>query len=233
MHAIVLTTLLAFSEALFTVPVPMRLSELQGLASNVTVKTSIGTGTAMSLAQVFEDQESRRLLNAGATAPVHLSVLPRTVVRQETTATALPAGASAAPAATPLPEPAPSVVATVEGHYRPGEITAWVRLIGGEFDECATRLPNCTRIDLERDGGPMWQLGAATAVAKKGYTIEGWDYTPDCGAFRLQYEMLKPDKYGVTHIKFQLRKMPTWPEPQPADCKMTIYAVPVTASAKP
>jgi hypothetical protein len=156
--------------------------------------------------------------------------LPRPVVRQETAESGTSGGA-ASPAPAPAPVPSPIPVATLEGHYRPGEVSAFVRLYDGNFAECTSRLPNCTRIDLERDGGPQWQLGNATVVAKKGYMVEGFDYSgPECGAFRLAYQLLKPDQHGVAHIHFELRKMPTWPEPQSADCRMTITQVPITAA---
>jgi len=233
-HPVVVSTILAFGQALFNVPLPLYLSELQTLPDNVTVITQLGNGKATSLAQVFEDQESRRLLALRSTETQHLSLLPRQVVRQETAESAAP-GATAAAAASPVPVapvPSPIPVATLEGHYRPGEISAFVRLSPqGEFSECNGRQPNCERIDLERDGGPQWQLGRATVIAKKGYTVEGFDYSgPECGAFRLAYELLKPDKNGVQYIHFELRKTPTWPEPQAADCRMTVTQVPIPAS---
>jgi hypothetical protein len=232
MHAVLLSTLLAFSQAAFTVPVPMNYSELEALPSNTYVQTSVGTGTSLSLLEVFRDQESRRELNAGATKPKHLSLLPAPAFRQATTGDQPASAASAAPVPAPLPSVQPArAIVTLTGKYRPAELTAMVRVILGTYMECTTTNgPLCTRVELEREGGPLWELSNQTVVAKPGYEIEGYDYTgEECGAFRLDYHMLPKGKDGKSYIRFSLLRQPNWNPGQAADCKLTLYEIPTPA----
>jgi len=217
-------------------PIPPMYSELSSMSSSEMVSTGLGNGTVRSLIQVFDDQESRRELNAFSQPPMHQSLLPRPVRRQQTEPLTTVSGASplaiqSAPAVQP---PALHAIATLTGRYRPPEITANVRLVAGQFLECTVRGPTCEKVELERDTGPVWDLSNVTVVAKEGYTIEGYDYSgPECGAFRLKYTPLTKGKDGKSYVRFQLLKQPNWPQPQPADCKMTLYETPVSATTTP
>ena len=217
-------------------PIPPMYSELASMSSSEMVQTGLGNGTVGSLIALFDDQETRRELQAFSQPPMHQSLLPRPVLRQQTRPSdagngASPVAVQSAPAVKPPPLHA---IATLVGKYRPPEITANVRLVAGIYLECTTRGPTCEKIELERDTGPLWELANVTVVAKTGYTLEGYDYSgPQCGAFRLQYAVLPKGKDGKSYVKFQLLRQPNWPQPEAADCKMTLYEAPIVANATP
>lgn len=226
-HAALLAFFLFF-QTVPVEPVPFRYADLTSMASNELVATPIGNGTALSLVQVFEDQESRRTLGALGAPPVHLSLLPRPMVRQETEPSPVRSGAPTA-SPSPMASPAaPTPVVTLIGKYRPPEMAVFVELVQSQFFECPSMHgPNCTKIELEREGGPEWDLPVKVVVARSGYQIEGYDYSgPQCGAFRLDYHLLPKGKDGKSYIRFQLLRQPLWPQPQSADCKLTLYEVP-------
>jgi len=217
-------------------PIPPMYSELSSMSDTDMVATGLGNGTVRSLIEVFNDQESRRELKAFAQPPAHQSLLPRPVIRQQTTPLNADAGASPGALPSPVAVQAPPLhaIATLTGKYRPPEIVANVRLVSGIFLECTTYGPTCEKIEVERDAGPLWELPNVTVVAKKGYVIEGYDYSgPECGAFRLKYAMLPPGKDGKSYVRFQLLRQPNWPQPQAADCKMTLYETPIAANTIP
>jgi hypothetical protein len=214
--------------------IPLTYIELEALPSNTKLQTQgvPVVGTALSLIELIKDQEAAREMEAAHRKPEHHSLLPRRAARQETQPDAMPV-----PGASPTPGPAGPVapaaaesspVVVLRGSYRPAQITAYVRSIGGEFQPCgADYSPLCGRVFIDRMGGASWVLPQKTVVAKRGYVIEGYDTDgPECGAFQLTFDALPPDADGVGHARFGLKANPTWPILQPADCTITLYEIP-------
>ena len=218
-------------------PVPLNFEELKPLGDSLIFVQAGVVGTASSLIKAYSDQENFRVLRLGGQKPTHQSLLPRPVLRQATAVSSdgtTAASANESSSVTTLATPAP--IARLVGHYRSAEMVVFVQpgVIDQQLQLCPTAdySPRCYRVLTERQGGPDWELPSQTVVAKRGYQLEGFDYSgPECGAFTLRAEAVPADKDGTMHVRYYLGRAQTWNPAQDADCVMTLFEVPKTPAA--
>jgi len=216
--------------------IPLSFEELNQMSGLIQIQPGF-VGSAESLLRAYKDQESFRELRLAGAKLEHRSLVPRPARRQ---ATALVTQPNAKPAAGAVPvtvgdpteaDAAPAPIAKLVGHFRSAEMAISVQLQQGskQFTLCPTEgySPTCRRVMVERTGGQDWDLPVVRVVAKRGYEVEGYDFSgPECGAFTLQSALDPPDASGTTYVRYSLGRNPKWNPEQDADCAMTLYEIP-------